>query len=197
MQLTSDLFFSTALEDHEVCEEFINIITGLEVNILEVKNQYTILNLTHHSITMDIFGKSTDGKLINIEMHPQSGENRIKRIRYNTSSIDVKTLQKITESEYFPKLVQRVQYLKNHQKGVEIMCEIVDEAIKPLLEEIRIESEKRGEKRGKKRGKKLGRYEAIIGMVQALNELGVSTEIIILQLMKQFNLSENEAKKLI
>ncbi len=219
MQLTSDLFFGVALEDREVCEEVIGIITGLNLQVLEVTNQHTILNLAKHSIIMDIYGKLHDGKYINLEMHPQSGENRVKRIRYNVSSMDVDILRKsenyksmpdiyaiyitkadflrtkkainyikrivdgtavgvengiheyyvclsnkaetaeqqalleyiqnsdgIKESEYFPKLVRRVRYLKEGKRGVEIMCEIFDEGIKPIIERERIESEKRGHK---------------------------------------------------
>lgn len=247
MQLTSDLFFSAVLEDREVCEEFINIITGLNLEIAEVKNQYAILNLAKHSIVMDIYGKLVNSRLLNLEMHPQSGEDRVKRIRYNISSMDVDTLKKstkykeandiytiyitqadfsktkkvvnhvirtiedtsihipngiheyyvclsgtigteaqlslmqyiknshgITESKYFPKLVNRVQYLKRKEGGQEIMCELFDEAVKPLIERTKIEYQKqgleegrkRGEKRGKKQGKKQERKIIVLRMLE-------------------------------
>lgn len=221
MQLTSDIFFGIVLEDVEVCEEFIRILTDLDLKVIGVKNQYAILNLKNHSIIMDIYGELKDRKKINIEMHPQSNENRVKRVRYNTASIDVDSLKKSTkykdvadiyaiyitqadflrtkmainkivrivegtnveagngiceyyiclsgkaeneaqrellefignsdgvmESQYFPKLVQRVRYLKE-EKGERRMCELFDEAMKPVLEQVRIESEKRGEQNGK------------------------------------------------
>lgn len=248
MQLTSDLLFSAAMENTEVCEEIVHIVTEIRLEVLEVKNQYAILNLTEHSIVMDIYGKLVDGKLINLEMHPQSGEDRMKRVRYNISSIDVNNLKKnqkyketedvyaiyitkadflgtkkvvnhivrmvegtevvavngvheyyvslsgrvgteaqlalmqyiqdsdgVKESEYFPKLVQRVRFLKEEKGGQEIMCELFDEAVKPLLKKERIESEIRGEKVGR-----------ILERIEMGRELQVPEEVLIEQLMKKF-----------
>lgn len=264
MQLTSDLFFGVSMEDTKVCEEFFHIITEIKLEVLEVKNQYAILNLTSHSIVMDIYGRLINDKYINLEMHPQSGEDRIKRIRYNISSIDIDNLRKgenyrelsdvytiyittadflgtkkvvnhivrmvedtdvtaangvheyyvslsgqvgtkaqlalmqyiqnsdnVMESEYFPKLVQRVRFLKEKQGGQEIMCELFNEAVKPLLEKERIASEKRGEERGEGRGKECG----ILGAINLMRELEFVEENIENKLVEKFLLTPEKARK--
>lgn len=94
LQLTSDIFFGVVLEDAEVCKEVIRIITGKNLEIIEVKNQYSVLQINTHSVRIDIVARDEDGNMISIEMHPQSNEDRVKRNRYNISSIDVYSFEK-------------------------------------------------------------------------------------------------------
>lgn len=94
LQLTSDIFFSVALADNNACQEVIRIITGKPIEVVDVHYQHTILQLMNHSIRIDVWATDEKNNQIGIEMHPQSGENRVKRNRYNIASIDVKTLEK-------------------------------------------------------------------------------------------------------
>lgn len=80
-QLTSDLFFGIALQNVDACQEVIHIITGEDVTLVEVRYQETILQLETHSICIDIWAIDILGRHIGLEMHPQSGENRVKRNR--------------------------------------------------------------------------------------------------------------------
>ncbi|MFI3172145.1 MAG: PD-(D/E)XK nuclease family transposase [Eubacteriales bacterium] len=94
LQLTSDIFFGIVLEDIAVCQEVIRILTGVELEIIDVKSQYSVLQMNNHSVRIDIWAEDKCRNQIGIEMHPQSNEDRIRRNRYNISSMDIKSLEK-------------------------------------------------------------------------------------------------------
>lgn len=135
LQLTSDIFFSIVLEDIEVCQEVIRIITGENLEIVEVKNQQTILQIDNHSIRIDIWAKDVTGRQIGIEMHPQSGEDRVKRNRYNIASIDVNTFQKSKEykelADVIAIYITNADFLKT-KKGVNKVVRYIDETDKKI-----------------------------------------------------------------
>lgn len=287
-ELTSDLFFSVALEDIEVCQEEVQILLNRPIQILDVKCQYTILNLTHHSIRIDILAREVDGKTISLEMHPQSDEDRVKRTRYNVGSIDVQSLKigkeyrdlpdvihiyitksdflktekginyvsrtvkgtdveipngveeyyislsrdgdnpeqtallkymlhskGIKESNIFPKLVERVNYLKTEQGGHTIMCEIMDQLLREereeVLAEVQAKIDKANEELDKtndkldKTGIELNKVKAELdkaqmeseakGIAETLLELDFSPEEVIKKLIEKLNIKELEARK--
>lgn len=92
-QLTSDIFFGVVLQDISACQEVIRIITGEDITLIEVRYQETILQLDTHSICIDIWTRDILGRHIGLEMHPQSGEDRVKRNRYTIASMDVRNLK--------------------------------------------------------------------------------------------------------
>ncbi|MFI3171179.1 MAG: PD-(D/E)XK nuclease family transposase [Eubacteriales bacterium] len=94
MQLTSDIFFGVVLEDIAACEEVIRILTGAELEIIEVKSQYSILQIENRSVRIDILARDKQGSQVGIEMHPQSNEDRVRRNRYNISSMDIHSFEK-------------------------------------------------------------------------------------------------------
>ncbi len=102
LQLTSDIFFNTVLTDIDACKEVVDIITGEDLNIVEVRNQQAILRLFNHSVFIDIWAVTEDDRQIGIEMHPQSNENRVKRNRYSISSMDVDTFKKNRKYDDIP-----------------------------------------------------------------------------------------------
>ncbi len=129
LQLTSDLFFGEVLKDTQACEEVISILLDRDVHVLEVQEQYAIRQLKNHSVALDILAVEESGTRINVEMHPQSGENRLKRVRYNISSIDVESLKKSEQYANIPDIIAiyitKGDFLKT-RKGINHIKRIVD-----------------------------------------------------------------------
>lgn len=63
------------------------------------------------------------------------------------------------QTETFPRIVERVRYLKMHKKGVNIMCEIAD----------RIRNE--GREEGRKEGRMRGMVDAILELLEELGQV--------------------------
>ncbi len=74
-----------------MCQEVISLILG-KIEVLDVQYQHSVVNLTHHSVRIDVLARDTDERKIGLEMHPQSNEDRVRRTRYNLACIDVNTL---------------------------------------------------------------------------------------------------------
>lgn len=100
--LTSDIFFSKVMEDLPACQEFVRIITEEKLTIKEVKTQYSIRNIERHSVILDVLAEDSNGRLVNVEMHPQEDEDHAKRVRYYLSSMDVSFLEKGNTYEKLP-----------------------------------------------------------------------------------------------
>lgn len=128
LQLTSDMFFGVVLEDIEVCKEVIRIITGKDLEIIEVKSQYSVLQINTHSVRIDIVAMDKEGEMISIEMHPQSNEDRVKRNRYNLSSMDVYSFEKSKKYKAVHNLygiyITQSDFLKS-KKGINKIIRII------------------------------------------------------------------------
>lgn len=81
----------------------------------------------------------------------------------------------IKSSVYFPKLVKRVQMIKENKKGDNIMCEI--------MEKIELEAEARGEAKGETRG-------IILGMIKIMRDLQYLDVTIEKSLIEKYQLSK-------
>lgn len=85
--LTSDIFFGKVMEDKAACQELIRILTKEKLTVKEVKTQYSIRNVENHSVVLDVLAEDENGKVINVEIHPQEDEDHVKRVRYYLGSI--------------------------------------------------------------------------------------------------------------
>jgi predicted transposase/invertase (TIGR01784 family) len=92
--LTSDMFFSKVMEDPMACQEVIQIITGVNLIVKAIKTQYSIRNLENHSVVLDVLAEEEQGRMINVEIHPQEDEDHVRRVRFHLSSIDQSFLEK-------------------------------------------------------------------------------------------------------
>lgn len=103
-QLTSDIFFSKVMEDTRACQELVQILTGKDLVIKNVKTQYSIRNMENHSLVLDVLAEDERGRLVNVEIHPQEDEDHVRRSRYHLSSIDISFLEKGTSFDLIPEV---------------------------------------------------------------------------------------------
>ena len=194
LNLTSDVFAGKVLEEPEVLEEFLNLLTRRRWHICEVKSQYSIRQILGHSVVLDLYAVEEDGTRIHLELQNKDNDEHILRTRYCRACIDTtlldtglkykelsdlwqifitqkdflkcgkplvwnrkryrdgtteiyfnlsskdgqsKVQEKLqdymrhtvpeNESASFPKLVNRVHFLKSETKGMGQMCEIFDQ----------------------------------------------------------------------
>ncbi len=157
----------------------------IDVNTLDTGKEYVELpDAVHIYITKADFLKTGRGinrverKIIgtNIEVSNGIQEYYVSLSKEADTVGQTKLLQYmqhskgILESQYFPKLVARVRQLKEQQRGVKYMCEIMDK----LMEE----SEAKGEAKG---------------IIETLEELGVPKEQIVDRLIKKLKITVEEA----
>ena len=232
LNLTSDIFAGKVLEEPEVLEEFLNLLTGRRWHICEVSSQYSIRQVSRHSVILDLYAKEADGTRIHHELQNKNDDEHILRTRYCRACIDTTLLdtglkyrelsdlwqifitqkdflqcgkplvwnrkryrdgtteiyfnlsskdgrneiqEKLqdymrhtvpeNESIYFPKLVNRVHFLKNEKKGLGQMCEIFDEVRQEGIEY------------GRQKGIEFGMQKMkIISIDKLINSLGLTKE---------------------
>lgn len=102
--LTSDVFFSKVMEDTDACQELIRILTKKNLIVKSVKTQYSIRNMENHSIVLDVLAEDQEGRIVNIEIHPQEDEDHVRRVRYYLSSIDMSYLEKGASYQEVPEV---------------------------------------------------------------------------------------------
>lgn len=102
--LTSDVFFGKAMEDIDACQELIRILTKKDLIVKAVKTQYSIRNMENHSIVLDVLAEDQEGRIVNIEIHPQEDEDHVRRVRYYLSSIDMSYLEKGASYQEVPEV---------------------------------------------------------------------------------------------
>ena len=82
LNLTSDIFAGKVLEEPEVLEEFLNLLTGRRWHICEVSSQYSIRQVSRHSVILDLYAKEADGTRIHHELQNKNDDEHILRTRY-------------------------------------------------------------------------------------------------------------------
>ncbi|MCD8006078.1 MAG: Rpn family recombination-promoting nuclease/putative transposase [Oscillospiraceae bacterium] len=93
--LFSDTFASVALEDIGACQHVVRTILGRDdIEIISVKSQYRLLNITSKDTILDAFAQDSTGRLINIEIQRSDTIDHARRIRYYGSMIDKSILDK-------------------------------------------------------------------------------------------------------
>lgn len=95
MNLLSDIFMSVALKDIPACRHVIRILTGrYDLEILNVRTQYHISNISSHDARLDVLAEDNTGHLINIEIQRADTVDHARRTRYYGSLIDSEFLAK-------------------------------------------------------------------------------------------------------
>lgn len=92
LNLTSDVFAGKVLEEPEVLEEFLNLLTGRYWHICEVKSQYSIRQILGHSVVLDLYAVEEDGTRIHLELQNKDNDEHILRTRYCRACIDTTLL---------------------------------------------------------------------------------------------------------
>ena len=55
-------------------------------------------------MVLDALAEDEEGRLINVEMHPQEDEDHVRRVRYHLSGIDMSYLEKGNDFEAIPEV---------------------------------------------------------------------------------------------
>jgi len=93
--LFSDTLASIALEDIGACQHVVRTILGRDdIEIISVKGQYRLLNLTSKDTILDAYAQDSTGRKINIEIQRRDTVDHARRIRYYGSMIDKSILDK-------------------------------------------------------------------------------------------------------
>ncbi|MCD7957735.1 MAG: Rpn family recombination-promoting nuclease/putative transposase [Lachnospiraceae bacterium] len=101
--LLNDSFVSIALEDTDACQHVLRTILDTDdLNVVSVKGQYRLLNLTAKDSVLDVFAQDSRGRLMNVEIQRKDTVDHAKRTRYYSSMIDKSSLDKGTDYEDLP-----------------------------------------------------------------------------------------------
>ncbi|MCD7785621.1 MAG: Rpn family recombination-promoting nuclease/putative transposase [Oscillospiraceae bacterium] len=93
--LFSDTFASVVLEDIGACQHVVRTILGKDdIEIVSVKSQYRLLNITSKDTILDAYAQDSTGRQINIEIQRRDTVDHARRIRYYGSMIDKSILDK-------------------------------------------------------------------------------------------------------
>ena len=94
--ITSDFIFCKVMQDRELLEELVHmILPEIEFDSLEVTAQKAIeIGRDIHGVRFDIYAKSDDGTVIQIEMQVLNQGNLPRRLRYYGSMSDSDMLDK-------------------------------------------------------------------------------------------------------
>ncbi len=93
--LFSDTLASIALEDIGACRHVVRTILGRDdIEIISVKGQYRLLNITSKDTILDAYAQDSTGRKINIEIQRRDTVDHARRIRYYGSMIDKSILDK-------------------------------------------------------------------------------------------------------
>ena len=60
--------------------------------------------MDNRSVVLDALAEDEEGRLINVEMHPQEDEDHVRRVRYHLSGIDMSYLEKGNDFEAIPEV---------------------------------------------------------------------------------------------
>lgn len=93
--LLNDTFVSIALEDADACQYVLRTILGTDdLNVIAVKSQYRLLNLTAKDSILDVFAQDNRGRLMNLEIQRRDTVNHARRTRFYSSMMDKSILDK-------------------------------------------------------------------------------------------------------
>ena len=104
LRLFDDDFFTKCFEGSLECTELLLhvILEKSDLQVVEVKVQYTIKNLQGRSVRLDIFAVDSTGKRYNIEIQRDDRGAGAKRARHNSSLIDANILLSGDNAENLP-----------------------------------------------------------------------------------------------
>ena len=116
-------------------------------------------------------------------------DDGLERVFVNTAVKDGTTiseymgcfLQKEIDNAKFPKLTNRVHYLKHEEGGVNAVCEIMRKYSEEVAEKAYQQGEEAGKKIGKEIGKEIGQRQANIAAIKNMIIRFQATKEVILE----------------
>lgn len=104
LRLFDDDFFTRCFDGSPECTELLlRIIMGKpDLQVVDVKVQYTIKNLQGRSVRLDVLAVDSTGKRYNIEIQRDDCGAGAKRARYNSSLVDANILLTGDDAENLP-----------------------------------------------------------------------------------------------
>jgi len=104
LRLLDDDFMTKCFEDSPACTELLlHLILGKpDLQVKEVRTQYTIKNLQGRSVRLDIFAIDSSGKRYNLEIQRSDWGAGAKRARYNSSLMDANILLTGDDTSHLP-----------------------------------------------------------------------------------------------
>ena len=89
-RLIDDTFFAVCFENRPDLMEFVLriILDKDDLHVTEMKTQYSIRNISGHSVQLDSFATDSSGKKYNIEVQRADAGANPKRARYHSSLLD-------------------------------------------------------------------------------------------------------------
>lgn len=103
MNLMDDVMFAVAMQDTKACEYVLREITRIKtLHVISSKAQFSIVNLTTHSVILDVIAEDDTGQLFNIEIQKSNNDHHPKRIRYYQANVDTTFLAKGVKYENLP-----------------------------------------------------------------------------------------------
>ena len=103
MNLMDDVLFAVTMEDTKACEYVLREITGIKtLHVVSSKAQFSVYNLTSHSVILDVIAEDDTGQLFNIEIQKSNNDHHPKRIRYYQANVDTTFLSKGIKYENLP-----------------------------------------------------------------------------------------------
>ena len=103
--LMDDDFFAVVMKHKEAFQVMLRILTGRDdLNVIEVRTQYTIRNIIGHSVILDGYAEDQEHNLYNIEVQVRDNDYHPKRVRYYQSSTDLTMMEKGKKYKELPDL---------------------------------------------------------------------------------------------
>lgn len=106
LNLTSDTLIGIVMEDPFVLEEFVFLVTGKKLVITEVYTQLSIRQILSHSVVLDVYADTREGKIVHLEIQNSDDDDHVKRSRYNRACIDTSLLEKGLKYRELPDVLQ-------------------------------------------------------------------------------------------
>ena len=96
LTIVDDYMFYRVMEDTDICKILLNIVLRDKVEpITEIELQKTIADGGRaKGVRFDVWAKSQNGSIYDIEMQAINKNDLAKRIRYYQSAIDISVLEK-------------------------------------------------------------------------------------------------------
>jgi len=104
LTITDDYMFYRVMEDMNICKRLLNIVlTGKTETITEIGLQKTVADAGRaRGVRFDVWAKSRNGTIYDVEMQAVNKDDLAKRIRYYQSAIDVSVLERNQPYESLP-----------------------------------------------------------------------------------------------
>lgn len=101
--LLNDIFVSVALEDVKACQYVLRkILDNESLEVLKVKGQYRLLNLTAKDSVLDVYAEDGTGRMMNVEIQRRDTVDHARRTRYYGSMLDKSSLEKGLNYDQLP-----------------------------------------------------------------------------------------------